>query len=363
MLFRIVGINGDNVRIIADKDIANVNYDGIDEWFKYYEDHLTSKAKKMIVKTKYCDMTINDATTDTTQCNHYSEANDIGLLSIDEMNRISNNKDDASYTVLDTISWLANSKDDKNAYVVSIVPSNTAAVQKQHNYGVRPVITIKGDALIKNGDGTEENPYVLTDYIKPKSNVQLNERYTGEYITYGGMLWRIIEVNSDGTTKVISEQNLMQDDEYVTFAESEDASEHIYNPNQSNNIGYFINNRSSEYMDTKYFVNHEIEVPIYKAEPMYQKEITTKKYTVKVSAPNMYEMFSAISDEFIGTYKFINSSKSESENPGMNNLGIVEYSWYSLTYDYGIRPVAYFDKNVVVNSGKGTADNPFKIKK
>ena len=78
----------------------------------------------------------------------------------------------------------------------------------------------------------------------------------------------------------------------------------------------------------------------------------------------MYEMFSAaVMDEFEGTYKLLNSSMSDSENPGVNNLGSVAYSWDSMSYDYGVRPVAYFNKNVVINSGKGTIINPFKVGK
>ena len=97
---------------------------------------------------------------------------------------------------------------------------------------------------------------------------------------------------------------------------------------------------------------------------MYKGEVQTKKYTVKVSAPNMYEMFSAaVPEDIDGIYKLINSSQSAEENPGVNNLGSVAYSWDSMTYDYGVRPVAYFNKSVTVNSGKGTIDNPFKIGK
>ena len=363
MLFRIIGIKDDNVKIIADKDIANVNYDGIDEWMKYYENHLTDSAKKLIVPAKYCDMTITDSTLDTTQCNSYSKEKNIGLISIDEINKAATSRDTANYLVGETTSWTGNSKDAQNAYAIKMFVNNAGAVEKKHNYGVRPVISIKADTLIKSGNGTMDHPYILEDYMRAKKS-DLNERYTGEYITYGGLLWRIIETNSDGTTKVICEQTLKQDDVFLTFTEPDGATSHIYNPNKKDNIGYFINNRSSEYIDTAYFVNHNIEVPIYKGEPMYKGEVQTKKYTVKVSAPNMYEMFSAaVPEDIDGIYKLINSSQSAEENPGVNNLGSVAYSWDSMTYDYGVRPVAYFNKSVTVNSGKGTIDNPFKIGK
>jgi len=364
MLFRIIGVNGEDVKIVADKDIAFVNYEGIDEWFKYYENHLTDEAKRLIVKAKYCDMTLTNTTMDTTQCNHYSNEKNFGLVSIDEINRATAKKGEESFLIASTPSWIANSKNSEVGYIAQLFAGNIREYSKKHNYGIRPVTTIKGSTLISSGTGTEDDPYVLTDYMKPKKNVELNKRYTGEYITYGGLLWRIIETNSDGTTKVICEQNLMEADDYLTFIEPENLNEHIYNPQNKNNIGYYINNRSSQYMDSAYFINHEIKVPVYAGEPMYKKEKENRKYTAKVVAPNMYEMFSATTgDEMILSYGLINSTTDPVENPGVDNDGKVLYGYESTTYEYGIRPVAYFNKQVVVNSGKGTKSNPFRIEK
>lgn len=368
MVFRIVGMNGDNVKIVADKDIANVNYNAIDEWFEYYEKHLTEKAKKLIVESRYCKMQLTDKTLDTTQCNSYTEKKKFGLLSIDEVNK-SISGDVASYLMMDTMTWLGNEKNSKNAYVFRSYFYNTdanyMAFNKVHNMGVRPVITIKGDSLISSGSGTEEKPYKLKDYIKPKKNVDLNTRYSGEYIRYGGVLWRIVDINKDGTTRVISEQSLIDEDDTVIISYDEKLTGNlVYNPNQKGNIGYIINNRSSEFIDTKYFVNYEIEVPIYKGEPNYKKEVKTKKYKVRVSSPNMYEMFSATTDDsLISSFWFVNSTISDVENPGMSEIGAVMYGEDSSSYTYGIRPVASFAKSVVINSGKGTKENPYIVEK
>ena len=367
MLFRIIGVNGNDVKIVADKDIANVNYDAIDEWFKYYEAHLTDASKKLIVEAKYCNMDITDKTLDTTQCNNYSVKKKFGILSIDDINRAK--AVDGNYLERRTITWLSNSKDTKNAYANRIyfygTTSNYMAFEKVHNFGIRPVITIKGDSLIISGDGTEKNPYKLKDYINVKKNDALNTRTTGEYINYGGMLWRIVDVDKDGTTKVICEQSLYDGADPVIIAYDEKLTGNLtYNPEQQGNIGYIINNRSSEFIDTKYFVNHEIEVPIYHEEPNYQKEVETKKYKTKIFAPNMYEMFSATTeDPLIFSYWMVNSTISDVENPGMSEIGAVMYGVDSTFETYGIRPAAYFDKNVLVNSGKGTKMNPFTVKK
>ena len=37
----------------------------------------------------------------------------------------------------------------------------------------------------------------------------------------------------------------------------------IYDPTEKYNIGYFINNSVSEFINTSYFANHEIKVKLY----------------------------------------------------------------------------------------------------
>ena len=369
MVFRIVGMNGNDVKIVADKDIANVNYDAIDDWFEYYEAHLTDASKRLIVESKYCNMDITDKTLDTTQCNNYSVKKKFGLLSIDDINRSIANKNESGYLEMGPITWLGNRKDKNHAYANRVyfydTDKNYMAFEKSHNFGVRPVITIKGDSLIISGNGTIDKPYKLKDYVKAKKNVELNTRLTGEYVSYGGLLWRIVDVNKDGTTKVICEQSLYNEDEPVIIEYDETLTGNLtYNPKQQGNIGYIVNNRSSEFIDTKYFVNHEIEVPIYNEEPNYKKEVETKKYTTKISSPNMYEMFSATTDDsLIFSYWMVNSTISDVENPGMSEIGAVMYGKDSTYETYGIRPVAYFDKAVSINNGKGTKEKPFVVEK
>ena len=237
--------------------------------------------------------------------------------------------------------------------------------EKVHNFGVRPVITIKGDTLIKNGSGTESDPYMFEDYVKPKAHVEVNTRPVGEYISYSGYLWRIAEVNPDGTTRIICEQSLYDNGKLIKiFYKVKNAKVVMYNPTQKGNVGYVINNKSSEFVDTKYFVKFNESVPIYKEEPNYGQEVDIKKYKVKISSPNMYEMFSATTDNsLISSYWFVNTTKSKVENPGMSETGAVMYGSESSYYTYGIRPVGVLDKKCLISSGKGTKESPYIITK
>lgn len=366
VLFRILKISGNDIVIVSDSDVSNVNYDSIEKWFKYYDSNLTDSAKKLIVKNKYCNMKINDSNMNSTNCNSYSKKADYGLLSITDINSTLDNG--GSYLVGGTITWTANSVDNKNYFAFRNMFYNSDSIyysfDKTHNLGIRPVITIKGDTLIVDGDGTYDNPYVMTDYIKLNKNSELNERFSGEYLRYSDYLWRIQGIESDGTVKAICGQSIFNGLEPVRVNYSSSIKDKYYNPTEKGNVGYIINNTTSKYIDTSFIVNHNIEVPIYKKEPSYGNEVSSKNYKTKISSPNMYDMYSAASNNpYSKSYWLVNSSKLSSEVPGISDTGAVMYGEASVNYSYGIRPVVYFNKNVIVTGGKGTIDNPYIIKK
>ena len=372
MLFRVIGVDGNNVRIVADEDIANVNYSGISPWLEdYFMKHISENAKKLLVKNKYCNMKVTNENLNTTECTSFTDSRYSYIPSIVDVNLTKDDKS-TSFMKPETLSWLANEKDDKTAYTTRNVffgneaGSDFYADSKTQNYGVRPVLTIKGDTLIKSGNGTSTSPYTFGETKTGKTDEAINTRYSGEYISYGGMLWRIIEVNEDGTTKVVSIENIKKDGVNIkTNYKKVKSDKKIYNPTQKNNVGYYINNKVSEYIDTSYFVNKEIKVPVYKKEIQYGKQKTTEKYKVKLSAPNMYEMFSASAKSASRTrsYWLLNSSEEPYYKALVTDAGVVITENVGDFDEYGIRVVANLKKSVSIKKGKGTKDSPYNITK
>lgn len=369
MLFRIVDIDGDNVRIVADEDVSNVNYSAIDEWLEYYYDHITSKSKKYVVKNKYCNMKATDNNiSNLDKCSSYTKEVNVSILSASDINQATDKNGD-NYLFPDGISWVRNEKNQKTAYATRNVfygyGTQYMAFSQNYNLGIRPVLTIKGDALVVSGDGTLSNPYSIDDFTYAKTNDKLNSRYSGEYILYSGMLWRIVDVSDDGTTKVIANTTIYNDGDRVETFYDTDNKAKVYNPEQKGNVGYFINNQVTQYVNTEYFVNKQIEVPIYKNNIKYGEESSTKKYKVKLSAPNMYEMFSAFDfgSETMKSYWLLNSSRAQYKKAVISDIGVVMYGDLYDYGEYGIRPVGYFDKSCVVVRGNGTLDNPYIITK
>jgi len=365
MLWRILDTDGKNVRLVAYEDIANVNFAGINKWMDYFYDHLSDGAKKLIVKNKYCNETLTNAPHDLLECNSYTKKLNSYILSAQDVNKA--HSDEGNYLITQTISWLANEQNDESAYTVDVFTyadgKSYLEDKKTYNYGVRPVITIKGDSLIKSGTGTYKSPYNLGETTKGKVDDKINTRTPGEFIKYSGMLWRIVEVNKDGTTKIISMESIKSKDnkKVQTYYQSKSK---VYNPTEKGNIGYFIKNKVSEYVDTSYFVNKNVEVPIYDGEIQYGKQSTTKKYKVKLSAPNIYEMFSAYTYTRgnMKAHWLINSSKQEFTKAVMTDIGVIltTVGDYDL---YGIRVVGNLNENIMITKGKGTFDNPYNITK
>ena len=381
MYFRIFGLTEDgNVIVVADEDIANVSYDKIEDWLdNYFYNYLNDFTKDNIVETKFCNMTVDEGIIGSTECTQYTKKRKIYIPSTIEVNKASNGANNTSVGVQNflrpfTISWVANSKDDKEAYAtrnrffgVENLSKVFFSFDKTHNYGVKPMFVIKGNVLVKNGDGTLKKPYEFGDTKKIKYGTKLSERETGEYVSISGNLYRIIEVTDKGTTRVISMDSfgINNKDDLEVYSNRDDDNL-VYDPTYKKSVGYFINNGAMEYIDTTNFVIHEIEVPIYKDKIIYGKEIDTKKYTVKLAAPNMFEMFSAAGNNYeylydLYSYWVINGSKNNRIGSAITDIGVPVNEEIGAYWRYGIRVVGQINKNRVVVSGKGTYFSPYMI--
>ena len=365
MLFRIYGLDKDNnVILISDEEVAYSNHSKIEKWLDdvFYK-HLNENSKKLIVKSKYCNMAISEVEVDSIEkCNSFTDKRYSYIPSIFEIRSVQ--EDALNYTKSSMYSWVANSGDSKSSYVTATVfhgdnfGKSFALFDKDFNFGIRPMLTIKGDTLIKNGDGSIDHPYSLDDVKKAKGGTLLNERYSGEYVKIGSVVWRIIDIDK-GNTKVVSITPITDNGEKIERSSMNNSKTLIYDPKNKDNIGYFINNRSSKYINSSVFVNHEIEVPIYKNKIKYGEEVKIKKYTVKFSAPNMYDMYAA---QIGNSFWLVNSSKEERVHGAVHDTGIPKMEEVSYYEKFGIRLVGYIKDNVIISSGNGTIDSPYVLK-
>ena len=187
MLYRVYGLDSNNnIILVAAEDVSNVNYTKLNEWLnKYYYNHLNDFTKKLIVKSKYCNMKITDTTTDTTECSGYTDKVNIFVPSVVDVNKAAAGSENFMKTY--TMSWVGNSGDDGKAYVTREIffdeyyGKSFVAYENDLNFGVRPMFTIKGNISIVSGDGTITNPYTFGDSTPISGGEELNKASTGEY--------------------------------------------------------------------------------------------------------------------------------------------------------------------------------------
>ena len=146
-------------------------------------------------------------------------------------------------------------------------PGHLSYVGVDHSYGVRPVISLKGDLVWKSGDGSSNNPYEVEDlpptlsetiksYATSHTNGIYNEngyRYEGtdpnNYIymtnksTNEKELWRIIGVFNDGENgeEVIRVRRHYEQGSYPTMAYDEKNTNHFPNTTMYSNLSNVYN--------------------------------------------------------------------------------------------------------------------------
>ncbi len=364
MLFRIVGLNSDgSVKIVASDNIGTVNYDDVDKWLNdYFYDHLTDKSTKYIVKGSFCKSTVSDKNVDTVKSCKGNKKENVGLLSISDYNN--SVIDGNSYLYPNNIAWTSNNQNDNKAWAVRTYFSGNGtskymSFDDKYNFAVYPVINLKKGIKLIDGDGSLGDPYIFINKSKARAGDNINTRQSGEYVSYGNIKYRIIDVDKDGYTKVVSDAVVMTNS--VGYENKDKAK--IYNPEKKGNVGYYIENDLSKLIKTDVFTKHEVSVPIYKTVATYSGKKTTKKYKVKLSAPNMYELFSGTNGSSGYSYWLINSSEEELRKYLVSNIDVIYYNSVPNSEKAGIRVIGYLDKDVTVLSGKGTKTNPYVLEK
>lgn len=364
ILFRIYGLDDKgNVILVSDKNIAYVNHSKLSDWSDYFYEMLNESSKKMLVKSKFCNMKVDKKNLDTTQCNSYTNERYVYVPSIVEVNK-NLDYENSGFMRNVPITWLANTASSSKGYITAgnfmgdESKYTYIAENSNFNYGVRPMLIVKGSSLITSGSGLSYDPYVFGDKTKAKGGDLLSTRFTGEYFEYDGMIWRIIETEG-GLTKAITTKTLGEYDDAFVFPAL--SNSYIYDPTVKNDYAYKINNNVSEYLNTSIFAKHYFNVPIYKSKVIFNEEVKVKRYSMKIFAPNMYEIFAAPEDES-HSFWVVNSSQEKNVLSAISDIGVPYNSKPPVGVSFGVRVVGYVKSDVVITTGNGTYMSPYKIK-
>lgn len=218
------------------------------------------------------------------------------------------------------------------------------------------VVKYKVKDKLNNQTIVTRNVKVLKNLTEiTKQNTDETNYYKGavgtNYVQFSGMLFRIINVNEDGTVKLIS------DDIVSNLRYNEEKYE-------GSNIDVWLKNEflpsitSSDYLvETEYCVGNMTSIDDYNG-------ACSEKYKNKVGLLNLNDYYKTISGYYSSiTYK--NSTmlsivnKLNGKNAYINEAGIVNELASSKLVP--IKPVITIKKNAFINSGNGTITNPYKL--
>ena len=333
--WKIIEINDKNIKIVSNENITSLVYGinkpyeesnvkrWLDDYLKTFKDQET-----YMVKSKWCtkEVDVKDY-----KCDKDYESY-IGLLTIDDYQRAGGSN---SYLSLDEYSWTMNYDKEKVAYYFNEKGQINNMVNELQNYfsfGVRPVITLSLENIYVSGNGTVEDPYV----VGPEKNVLLRDNYSGHYVTYKDMNFRIISSDETGT-ELILDGTL--------------GSESTYN-----NLGSVIDSDFLSKLDKKDLVKMDSSLNNYSYSNNYN-------YKDSVSKSNGYYRIPSIGDNYIIDYS----------NYWLNNLydsgeGLIYIIEENNTYysdfrgnSHEVRPIIKIEPEKVVTGGKGTKEDPFTI--
>ena len=245
-LWEVVETNDTNntIKLVSPVSLTSIAYGTTNDWNsswvkKWLNEYFYSKLERtdLIKDTEFCidpvDVTPDSYTKMTTCTNRVTEK--VGLLTYEDYIYALDGmtiQDGGSYLDEDEVSWLItpnSTSSNKNWHTYYENPSKLSISYNTNTYGlgVRPVISIKDNVLVKSGKGTRDNPYILSSERNLKENTKLNLGKVGDYVyidesnnpyvteftelyvnkvsnktSTSKVRYRIVEINSDGSIKI-----------------------------------------------------------------------------------------------------------------------------------------------------------------
>ena len=358
IIWRVVRINDDgSITLTSDLPITSLIYgyetNSFEESYvyKWLNEDFYGRLQNIdsyIVDTNYCADAIENA--EEVNCKE-NKTSKITLLSVYEYLKASGSK---SYLNNEKVYWTVSPNgEDKVWYMTQkgLVSNEDVTSGSNHSYGVRPVITIKGDLEITKGDGTIDNPYM---FETNNSNI-LNEQSIGNYLTYSNQTWRIIDIREEGV-KVALEGYITSEDEEMKKDYSN--SSNLFDIKSKNNIGYYLNNDYYNSLENvEYLVKYPWNIFYYANMNEYNNKAEIEKIVeAKVGLLN-------VGDLFVGDYSLYMLMTPTNEDDDTILTVKEDGRLYAdmITEEFRIRPVVVLKGDLKIASGEGTNTNPFVL--
>ena len=363
-LWRIMGINEDgSIRMITQENVTAISwgtnaqkYDNsyVNDWLNNYF-YSKLKDKDLLVNQTWCSEVATDVTSLRTSCtNNLSRVQKpVGLISIDE------------YTLaISKSSYLTNLQyfwtlTPFKIYVLHVYNNGYSSYHSVSSFqGIRPVIGLSSDVIISQGNGTLTDPYLIGEVNDVKGSLK-DYSYVGEYVTYAGRNYRVVETSNQGTKLILdgyydsNNDGMIDSSDKMAYGENCTLCTTI---NEDNFINWISNNNETDkakLVSTTWYRGDYWTGGDYKT----NLESTSNPYVGRVGLIRVGEMLSG-QCRSRGDY-WTATPYSELKAWYVNNLG--QAGSNTATTMYAVRPVIMISPDVQITSGNGTFNSPYQI--
>ena len=354
LLWRIIKVNKDKtITIISDSSLTSLSpgtetdYEKtyLNKWLNKQEEkntgilaHNLNNIEKYLTYTKTCKDIIED--TKNITCKTKIEDTYITLPSIYDYVNTGGTK---GFMNNEQYFYLTNmNKENKLMYIDSMGKTNYT--DNTDILGIRPVITIKNTITLKEGDGSQNNPYIIEE----------EQGLLGSYITLGDNTWRVYDIE-ENKLKLSLDNYLKINNNEVKYKYS--SKGYTYNDQVNGSLAYYLNNT---YLST---LTYKDKINKAKYPNGIYSNVTNFDYT-KVLDSTIETKVSLLS---IGDI-FLNNNTNYYIMTGISNdsnLIYIQEDDYKLytkvsTTNLKIIPTIEINKDILTK-GNGTQESPYEV--
>ena len=370
-LWRIMGINeGGSIRMITEENVTAIpwgasntalDYDNsyVNDWLNdYFYPRL--KDKDLLVNQTWCSEVTTDSNSRRTTCkNNLSKVQKtVGLSSIDEYNLASGQ---SSYLLNLQHYWTLTPQATGYVHIVNATgPLNSYPCS--NSYGVRPVINLIDSITISSGTGTLQDPFIIEDR---SATGKLNDHsLTGEYVTYAGRNYRVVETSSLGTKLILdgyydsNNDGIIEESDKMPYGTTDGTCTLCTTINEESFINWISRSNDTDksklssitwyYSDMRWGDN-------------YKKSLENVfEYSGRIGLIRIGEILSSHSQTITSKINYWTSTISW-EVYAWKIQGGGDSTNVSIAGLYAVRPVVMISPDVQITSGNGTFNSPYQI--
>ena len=261
-------------------------------------------------------------------CEKKNEDSYVRLLSVNEF---LNSKTDSTYisNEKDTL-WLNTTASEK---VWQINGLNLSLAMPTRALGVKPVVKLKAGVALLEGDGSKDNPFVITK--------KSDDIYVGSYVQLGTERFVVYDIDGDKLSLAM--------DRVIAKKFKFDDSNVVFNPTLNTSLAYILNTtyyNSLPYKDL--IIDKEWNIGAYNGS---YEDTEKTKVTAKVG---LYGVSDLKFSNDLQDYFLINSIGNKVGLYGNETIGS------NPNVQQGVRP-AICIKKTKPTDGDGTRENPYKL--